>query len=223
MGTRLRQVVPDVPKPLAPIRGRPFLEYLLDYWIGQGVTDFILSVGYRHDLIQKRFGVRYRQAHLTYVVEPRPLGTGGGIVHAVRQCHVKGPFLLMNGDTYCEVEWRALKEKAECCAADGCIAIIRAPQADRYLQLVVEADGAIKQLTKEKACIGDHANGGVYWLHADLFRSFSLEGNVSYSLEHDLLPTLLRNGRRFYGVEGSGAFIDIGLPADYERAASVLN
>ncbi|MCP9447207.1 MAG: hypothetical protein NNA22_06500, partial [Nitrospira sp.] len=60
-------------------------------------------------------------------------------------------------------------------------------------------------------------------LHADLFRSFSLEGNVSYSLEHDLLPTLLRNGRRFYGVEGSGAFIDIGLPADYERAASVLN
>lgn len=222
LGTRLRSTVPDVPKPLAPIAGRPFLEYLLDYWIEQGITKFILAVGYRHEMIHKHFGFRYRGAYLTYVVESRPLGTGGGVVHAVQTGCVRGAFLLINGDTYFKADCRILKEKAELHDADGCVAMIRAPQADRYQRLIVDSDMAIVRLTEEKAKIGDYANGGVYWFHADLFKSFVLKGGASYSLEQDILPALLRAGRRFYGIEESGTFIDIGVPVDYHRAASIL-
>lgn len=222
LGTRLRSIVPDVPKPLAPIAGRPFLEYLLDYWIEQGLTEFILAVGYRHELIWKHFGSRYREARLTYVIESHPLGTGGGIVHAVQTCQIKEPFLLLNGDTYFTVDWQVLRDTTEHHRADGCIAMIRASQADRYQRLAVDSEGAITRLTKEKAGVGDYANGGVYWLHADLFNSFALEAGVTYSLEQDMLRALIQEGKRFYGIEGPRTFIDIGLPADYQRAASIL-
>jgi D-glycero-alpha-D-manno-heptose 1-phosphate guanylyltransferase len=75
LGTRLRSVVPDLPKPMAPIKGRPFLEYQLDYWIAQGVDRFVLSLGYRHEVIVEHFGNSYQGVKLDYVVEPTPLGT----------------------------------------------------------------------------------------------------------------------------------------------------
>lgn len=77
LGTRLRSVVTDVPKPMAPIEGRPFLEYLLDYWIDQGIERFILSVGYRGDVIVDHFGNGYRRVPIAYAFESQPLGTGG--------------------------------------------------------------------------------------------------------------------------------------------------
>jgi len=78
LGTRLRSAVPDLPKPMAPINGRPFLEYLLDYWINQGVDRFVLSVGYRHEIITEHFGNKYKEAQIEYVIEKTLLGTGGG-------------------------------------------------------------------------------------------------------------------------------------------------
>lgn len=81
LGTRLRSVVSDVPKPMAVVGGRPFLSHLMDYWISQGVDGFILSVGYKAEVLQKYFGERYNGIPLFYVVEDRPLGTGGGCWH----------------------------------------------------------------------------------------------------------------------------------------------
>ena len=78
LGTRLKSVVSELPKPMAPIQGRPFLEYLLDYWIAQGICHFILSVGYRHEVITAHFGIHYRGAQIDYAIEATPLGTGGG-------------------------------------------------------------------------------------------------------------------------------------------------
>ncbi|MDQ3186754.1 MAG: NTP transferase domain-containing protein, partial [Pseudomonadota bacterium] len=85
IGSRLRSIVPDLPKPMAPVSGRPFLEYQLDYWISQGISSFILSVGYRHEAIVDYFGNSYKGAELDYVIERIPLGTGGGLLLAVEK------------------------------------------------------------------------------------------------------------------------------------------
>ena len=98
LGTRLRNTVPDLPKPMAPINGRPFLEYLLDYWITQGVENFVISVGYRHQQIVSHFGNRYKKANLQYAIEDTPLGTGGGLCLAITKLPVLEPFLLLNGE-----------------------------------------------------------------------------------------------------------------------------
>src|SRR5438876_1839782 len=93
LGTRLRSVVSDVPKSMASIAGRPFLEYLLDYWIGQGIRRFVLSVGYQHDVIVRHFGRTYRGAQLIYVTEKTPLGTGGALLLALES--VSDPSFLL--------------------------------------------------------------------------------------------------------------------------------
>ena len=82
LGTRLREAVPDLPKPMAPVNGRPFLEYLIDYWIEQGVKRFVMSVGYLHQDIVRHFGYRYRGVEIDYSVEESPLGTGGALLLA---------------------------------------------------------------------------------------------------------------------------------------------
>ena len=85
LGTRLRSVISDLPKPMAPINGRPFLEYLICYWIGQGINHFVLSVGYLHQAIIGYFGNQFKGACIDYVIEESPLGTGGGLLLASKK------------------------------------------------------------------------------------------------------------------------------------------
>jgi D-glycero-alpha-D-manno-heptose 1-phosphate guanylyltransferase len=115
LGTRLRSAVPDLPKPMAPIAGRPFLAYQLDYWIRQGVDRFVLSVGYRHESIMAYFGAAYRGIAVDYSVEQTPLGTGGGLLLALERLDGgQRPFLLLNGDTYFEVDLATLSAFHDC-------------------------------------------------------------------------------------------------------------
>ncbi len=102
LGIRLKKVVQDLPKPMALIRGRPFLEYQMDFWISQGVTKFILSVGYLKQTIIDHFGDSYLTASIDYIVEDEPLGTGGALLLASQG--LKETFLLLNGDTFFEVD-----------------------------------------------------------------------------------------------------------------------
>ena len=125
LGTRLRGVVPDLPKPMAPISGRPFLEHQIDYWIKQGVSHFVLSVGYRHEVIVDHFGNRYKDAELDYVIEKTPLGTGGGLLLAVEKVGKDEPFLLLNGDTYFAVNLKTLVGFSMTHDADWCFSLFR--------------------------------------------------------------------------------------------------
>ena len=106
MGKRLRIAVPNLPKPMAPIKGRPFLEYLLDYWINQGVKKFILSVGYMSEVIVDHFGNNYKTAEISYSIEYQPLGTGGALFLSTKK--ITEPFLVINGDTFAEVNLKNL-------------------------------------------------------------------------------------------------------------------
>ena len=219
LGTRLRDTVPDLPKPMAPVAGRPFLAHQLDHWIAQGVVRFVLSVGYRAVAISNHFGNRYRGVPIDYVVEPAPLGTGGALALAANKLRANEPALLLNGDTYFDVDLKALSAHAERHDADWCLALFRHDDAARYMGVVVSDDGRITALRSKHGVL---ANGGAYWFRPEALAAVALVPGAVASLEDDVLPFCFDQGQRFAGYVSNGDFIDIGVPHDYLRAATVL-
>jgi D-glycero-alpha-D-manno-heptose 1-phosphate guanylyltransferase len=222
LGTRLRSVVPDLPKPMAPINGRPFLEHQLDYWIKQGVSHFVLSVCYRHEIIVDHFGNRYKGAELDYVIEQTPLGTGGGLLLAVEKMHRVESFLLLNGDTYFAVDLKTLIQFSLANDADWCFSLFRAREEGRYMGMEISPQGQVITLKSGAGQPDRLANGGVYWVNPRaLFREKFSPGDKA-SLEDDIFPTAMAAGQRLFGIEFPGTFIDIGVPDDYHRASTLL-
>lgn len=218
LGTRLRSAVPDLPKPMAPIDGRLFLEYQLDYWVMQGVSRFILSVGYRYEVIVEHFGSSYKGANIDYVIEKNPLGTGGGLLLASEKI-VKGePFLLLNGDTYFAVDLKELVKFSSVNKADWCFSLFRTSEEGRYMGMDVSPSGKIVSLKSGK---GHLANGGVYWVKSSsVLHDVPQDKNLS--LEDDIFPDALVSGQDLFGIEFESTFIDIGVPDDYYRSSIVL-
>lgn len=223
LGTRLRGLVPDLPKPMAPIDGRPFLEHQIDYWYRQGVRRFILSVGYRREAIIDYFGRRYREAQIDYAVEERPLGTGGGLRLALdRLPDDPRPVLVLNGDTFFDVRLRALQAFYTASSAQWVCALFRAAEPSRYMGVTLEENGRIIELKSVVQDIGALANGGVYYLDPSAVIEAGFRSGDCFSLENDLLPRLHNRGPGVFGMECSGRFVDIGVPADYLGAARIL-
>ena len=220
LGTRLRAAVPDLPKPMAPVNGRPFLERLLDYWIAQGVTRFVLSTGYRHEMLAAHFGVSYGGTALKHVVENRPLGTGGGLLLASGWLEETGPFLVLNGDTFFEVPLATLREFHAAHLAQATLSLFRTPQQGRYTGIYVGKAGEIRSFGT--GARGGLANGGVYLMERSLLEGGPWQPESAVSLEEDILPFAVQAGKRVFGMECAGRFLDIGVPEDYARAAAVL-
>ena len=209
LGTRLRAAVSDVPKPMAPVQGRPFLERLLDYWIGQGVRRAVLAVGYMHETIRRHFGGEYRGCAIAYSIEEQPLGTGGALVQAVPLVQAK-TFLVLNGDTYFAVPLAALAEFHRERRAEVSLSLFRSDNP-RYTGISLAADGRVTDLSGHGA-----ANGGV--LLFERAAAARLPAGRS-SLEKDLLPRLSGG---LYGCIFDAPFVDIGLPEDGRAAANLI-
>ena len=222
LGTRLRSAVPDLPKPMAPVAGRPFLAHLMDQWIAQGIDHFVLSVGYRHEAISDCFGRSYRSASLDYAIEDTPLGTGGAVLLAASRLSLDAPVLLLNGDTHFDVKLDRLSAFAARTDADWCMALFRTQEVGRYMGVEVASDGRITDLRSGTGRPGRLANGGVYVVNPRALSGTERDVAAPRSLENDLFPQALAAGQRFVGLECDGAFIDIGVPDDYHRAATVL-
>jgi D-glycero-alpha-D-manno-heptose 1-phosphate guanylyltransferase len=217
LGTRLRSAVPDLPKPMAPVGGEPFLARLLDHWIARGIDHFVLSVGYRHEAIVDHFGSAWHGARVDYAVETSPRGTGGGLLLAAEALPRDRRFVLLNGDTWFDVDLARLAGFTEACDADWCFALFRPLEQGRYMGLVLAADGRIEAF---RGAPGGPANGGVYLVHPRALPR--ADPDRSASLENDLFPAFAAQGQRLFGLECPGDFIDIGVPDDWRRAASVL-
>ena len=215
-GTRLRGAVPDLPKPMAPVQGRPFLAWLLDYWIAQGVRRFVLSVGYRREAIEAHFGSDYRGAAIEYVVETVPLGTGGALLQAVRLLGGTQAFLLLNGDTYFEAELAQLREFHRKSGAQWTFALARRSGAAVGLGVRLAQDGRVSALE------GELLNGGVCLVEPALVAGWRDHGRRPLSIDDDLLPGALADGASLYGLECAGRFVDIGTPENYRRAQQLL-
>ena len=220
-GTRLRAAVPDLPKPMAPVAGKPFLSYLLDYWIGQGVDHVVLSVGYRHEAIIDYFGDNYHGARVDYVIEPEPLGTGGALRMAANRFIKRQGFLLLNGDTFFAVDLAILKKFVEKTQAALCLSLFETIDAQRYHRVEVGNDGTITSLNAQSSADRNLANGGVYWCEPDRLQLEIYAGGVC-SLENDVFPRLLSSQCRMTALEFKAPFIDIGIPEDYHRAENFL-
>lgn len=209
LGTRLRAAVSDVPKPMAPVGGRPFLERLLDYWIGQGVRRAVLAVGYMYDSIRRHFGDEYRGCAIAYSIEDHPLGTGGALVQSLPLVH-GDTFLVLNGDTYFAVPLEALGAFHRRHGADVSMSLFRSDNP-RYTGISLDPDGRVSSFSGEGL-----VNGGVV-----LFQRSALEGLPATiaSLEKDLLPGMKG---AIYGCVFDVPFVDIGLPEDWRAAANII-
>jgi D-glycero-alpha-D-manno-heptose 1-phosphate guanylyltransferase len=220
LGTRLRSVVPNMPKPMAKIGERPFLEYLMDYWINQGVTQFVLSVGYKSRIIIDHFGSKYKKIPITYAEEIEPLGTGGALILAAQG--LNKPFLLLNGDTYFEVSFKELNFFHQHNQSDWTIALFKANEPDRYGGITLDANSNISHLKTAKSQSGEFANGGVYLINPMILDCSLFEPGKKYSLEDEVLPVLITGKKKIMGFKQSGRFLDIGIPSDYHFAQSFI-
>ena len=221
LGTRLRAVVPDAPKPMALINGRPFLEHQMDYWIEQGITRVIISVGYMPDVITSHFKNRYNGIPIDYALEETPLGTGGGLLLAVAKLPDVKPFLVLNGDTFVECSLADIALTHASQKADWTMVTFKADMADRYGGIDMNDGGQITGLRTGKAGLGEWGNAGVYMISPALFATLGWRAGDKVSLEQDLLPKALVSCARCYSSPCHGVFIDIGLPDDYVRAAKL--
>jgi len=217
LGTRLRSVVSDLPKSMAPVGGRPFLALLLDALDAGGFERVILAVGYKSDAIREHFGERYRTLQLRYSTELEPLGTGGAIRLALEQATAPEVFVL-NGDTYLELDYRAMRAAHLQTAASLTVAVQAVPDASRYGALDMDA-GRIRGFLEKGRSGPGLINAGVYLLARTLLDRYALP--CVFSFESDVLVPHVREIAPL-AFEASGTFIDIGVPEDYARAQSLL-
>ena len=207
---------------MAPVSGRPFLEHLLDYWILQEVRHFVLSVGYRHEIIINHLGNNYKGAKIDYVIEDEPLGTGGGLLLGTQKIDLDKPFLVLNGDTFFAVTLNKLIAFSTFHNADWCFSLFSSTESGRYLGMDISPQGVITSLKSATTQLGKLANGGVYLIHPRALHQIGFLPGDKCSLEEEIFPAAFALEQRMMGIEFVGSFIDIGVPADYYRASRLL-
>lgn len=218
-GTRLQGVVKDLPKPMAPVNGRPFLTYILDYLIEYGYTKVVLSVGYLHEKIEAFFGPQYKSLEIDYAVETEPLGTGGGILFAFSKCKTDN-VLVINGDTMFKVDLDEFERFHHERHSLLSIVLREVEDVSRYGSVVVGGNDMITLFSEKQATAGrGFINGGIYLIDRKLFDKYPQP--QKFSFEKDLM-TKFYTQEMFFGMPSDGYFIDIGIPEDYERAQREL-
>lgn len=212
-GTRLQSAVKDRPKPLALIGPVPFLSYLLDYLVEQGVTHIILSVGYKKEQIISYYGVSYKGVPISYAIEEEPLLTGGAIRNSVKFLKGTGPVFVLNGDTFCPLNLKKALQEFVKAKAEVLIPVKYLEDTSRYG--TIKFDNNLKiNLFLEKRKGNGFINTGCYILHSRVYNA--LKEKV-FSFERDFLEKKLSQ-YNFIALPIDDFFIDIGVPADYYKA-----
>jgi len=242
LGTRLRSVIPDLPKCMAPVNGKPFIVYVIEYLYKQGVEKFILSVGYKHEVIIEYFdsiksqpkaqnlptghaGSKQKTENLLlttyhspftiqYSIEEAPLGTGGAIKLACTRATEKN-VLVANGDTLFRIDIMKLSTFHYACDAHSTLSLKPMKNFDRYGIVELSEDNSIKSFKEKQHYDKGLINGGLYALNVNKFLETELP--TAFSFEKDYLEKFYMQ-RNIFGVVQDEYFIDIGIPEDYRRA-----
>ena len=226
LGTRLRSVINDIPKPMADINGKPFLSYLFDYILNQGagIKELILSVGYKHERIINYCGNKYGILSLEYVIEDKPLGTGGAIKNAINKFGGDNEILILNGDTFFNIDIKKLYEFHRNKNSNLTIALKKMENSDRYGFIEIDISGKIMKFLEKghDQVMSGFINGGIYILNKSFLDNLdNIENPYPFSFEKDIIEKYY-NHDKFYGINFNDCFIDIGVPEDYERAKAIL-
>jgi D-glycero-alpha-D-manno-heptose 1-phosphate guanylyltransferase len=215
LGTRLRPVLDDSPKVLAPVAQRPFITYLLDQLVAAGIRKTILLTGYQAAQVRETLGSRYGNMTLSYSQEAKPLGTGGALRQALPKLDT-GSLLLMNGDSFCEVDLPLLIREHRRREADLSLTLAHVPDAGRFGQVRMNDDGKLIHFGEKQSGTGPGwINAGIYVMERSLVQEIAPDRYQS--LENDLFPRWIEC-RRSVGFPCTGRFLDIGTPASYASA-----
>jgi len=217
-GTRLRDAIPDRPKCMAPVNGRPFLFYVINYLRSQGIEKFIFSLGYKHEIIEAYLNAEFPTLDFQCLIEKEPLGTGGAILASCYKTSEQ-TVLVLNGDTIFKVDLE--KAFANHVKHDSDCTLLLKPMDDfdRYGVVELNEDDSIKSFKEKKFYKNGLINGGVYILNTEQFLAEELPGKFSF--EKDYLEKYFAT-RRIYGSVQDEYFIDIGIPEDYFRVQQEL-
>ena len=215
-GTRLREAVPNLPKPMAPINGVPLLKLLLDYWIKQGQRSFIFLLYYEAQSItqllleqSKHYGDSVK---IRWLIEEEPLGTGGSVANAIAKLKVQGTVLIANADTWLDDGLLTLSKTIE-----PTIAVIKVKDTSRYGSIECRPDGLVRSFVEKRTGnfnkLPGFINAGLYKLSSDLFL---YNTKKFFSIETEILPRLVKTNALHASIL-KGNFFDIGIPADYYK------
>lgn len=212
-GTRLKTVITDVPKGLAPIGDVPFLRFQLEHWLAQGIREFTFLLHHQADLIIAFLRIHQvgllKHCQVDWLIEPKPMDTGGAIAHAVTTLDLKDSFLMTNADT-----WLGGGIHEMMLSTASAMAVVYRDDVSRYG--LVHCDHAQRVTAfaeKDEQCAAGWINAGLCHLNVELFKNWD---GQPFSLERDLFPTLVQNSR-LTAVPLQTDFIDIGVPTDYHR------
>jgi len=218
LGTRLRKVVPDLPKALAPVAGQPFIDFLLHSLAASGCQRVVIAVGYRCELIVEHVGSKFAGLDVAYSIEDEPLGTGGATRKALSAIE-SSRAVVLNADTWLEIHYPAMLDAHCDAAARVTMAVREVADVGRYGAVDVEARRVVRFEEKGVRRGPGLINAGAYVFEQDVFDDVRLPD--AFSLEVDFLtPCVARLAPLAFPVRG--AFVDIGVPDDYVLAQSLL-
>lgn len=218
LGTRLRDAVPDLPKCMAPVAGRPFLSFVIDALRMQGIQHFIFSLGFKSEVIEQYLQDNYPTLSYQSVIEKEPLGTGGAIQLALQKAATDN-VAIANGDTIFKIDLDAMDGLQTSSGAECVLALKPMRQFDRYGVVEIDKDLRILSFREKQYYETGLINGGIYVVDKNRFLARDLP--EKFSFEKDYLESFCAEGN-FYGLKQDGYFIDIGIPADYAKAQDDL-
>jgi D-glycero-alpha-D-manno-heptose 1-phosphate guanylyltransferase len=216
-GSRLRSVIADRPKVLAPVHGRPYITLLLDQLADASVEEVVLLTGFRAKQVRHVLGQTYAGMRLSYSWEPSPLGTAGAVRWALSK--LSGTtVLLLNGDSYCDVDLVAFRDFHAKRAAEISLVLAKASEKSRFGNVWVNRDGRIQRFQEKTERAPDGwINAGIYLLERLLIQEIPVARESS--LERDLFPAWV-DSKRMFGFRCAGRFLDIGTPEAYAQVDS---
>jgi NDP-sugar pyrophosphorylase family protein len=216
LGTRLREVAADRPKVLFPVGGRPFLAYLFDQLSSAGFDRAIICSGHLGEQLEEAFGGKYKGIKLDYSREMTPLGTAGALAHALPLLEADAA-VVMNGDSYCDVDLLGLWQSHHTQSADATVVLVEAGDTSRYGSVRVDGAGRVTAFAEKDAERGPGwVNAGIYVIARS--RLEQIPSGRPVSLERDVLPDWVSNGLCAYKTPPGTRFVDIGIPEAYAEA-----
>jgi D-glycero-alpha-D-manno-heptose 1-phosphate guanylyltransferase len=216
-GRRLASVIQGVPKVLAPVGNRPFLELLLRRLAQRGIERVILSVGYLADNVRAHFGERFDGLELVYAVEEQPLGTGGATMNALKLATADAVFVL-NGDTFVDLDYDSMLGSHIDAGVTATIAVAEVPDCTRFGRVLVD-QGRVAGFTEKGHAGPGQISVGAYVMNRGVFAPYSMP--AAFSIEADFFAPHIHELKPL-AFSTSGYFIDIGVPEDLARAQTEL-
>ena len=219
-GTRLKTVVKDVPKPMALIAGRPFLFYLLSHLKKYHFTDVVLSVGYLKEQIMKYFGENFLGINIKYAVEDSPLGTGGAIINSLKYVNKDEPVVILNGDTFLELDYTKLIDFHKNNKSNFTIALTKLEDCSRYGLVETDANDIVTSFKeKDSDARNNYINSGTHVINPRIFDSYDLTEKFSFEVDF-VTPNLEK--LKIKAFRDNHYFIDIGIPEDYQKSQTEI-